>query len=185
MRQIHHVMCAALIVAGCGGKGAAFANLFPDNKPEQIDLVLSTVGEPEAAGDPVNGTGAPVAAVVLDEGKAIALVDLSSGKTLWKQSMAVDSIPAIGPGLVLIRSGDDLVALDVEGGKKAWSRGLEEQYYYGAAFDSGLVIVTQGNTDGGLAATGRRGTVTALDAGSGGKKWSIQVEKISAPALSV
>jgi hypothetical protein len=175
-------LAAAAVLAGCGG-AAAFTNLFPDNKPEHIDMVLETVGTPEATSSPVNGTGKPLVAAVLEGGKAMALYDLEAGKVLWNKAMAADSVPAIGPDLVMVRSGDDVVALGIASGKKLWSKKLSESFLYGFAFGQGMVFVTLGNTDGGISATGRRGEVWALDAASGGKKWGMTVDKmLGAPA---
>lgn len=176
------VVLACRLAAGCGG-AAAFTNLFPDNKPEHIDMVLESVGTPEATSSPVNKTGAPVVAAVTGSGKAITLFDLEKGKVLWTTTMSVDSEPFIGPSVVMVRSGDDVVALDVKTGKRMWKKGLEEAFLYGFAFDGGLVYVTQGNTDGGISATGRSGAVWALDAASGSKKWDLKVDKmLGAPA---
>jgi len=170
--------CAALaVLGGCGG-GAAFQNLFPDNKPEHIDLVLESVGAPEKAGGPVNSTGKPVVAAVLDEGRSLVLYDLEAGKALWKAEMAVDSAPAIGPDIIMVRSGHEIVALGTSDGKKRWSKKLSEENLYGFAFGPGTVFVTQGNTEGGPPATGRRGTIWALDAKSGGKRWEIAADKM-------
>jgi hypothetical protein len=170
------------VLAGCGGT-AAFTNLFPDNKPEHIDLVLDTVGEPASTTSPLNGTGKPLAAAVLDEGKALGVFDLSAGKMLWRKSVAIDSAPAVGPGVVIARSGDEVVAFDVSSGERLWSKGLVEDKLYGFAFDGNMVFITQGNTDGGFAATGQRGVIWALDVQSGARKWSMDVPKmLGAPA---
>ncbi len=172
----------AVAMAGCGG-AAAFTNLFPDNKPEHIDVVLEAVGEPSATSDPVNGTGRPLMAAVLDGGQAIGVFDVETGEKLWREAMPTDSAPAIGPGVVLVRSGNDVVALDVENGERAWSRKMEEPNLYGFAFDGATAFVTQGNTDGGFAATGQHGVIWAVDAASGSKRWSVPVDRLlGAPA---
>ena len=171
------ILVASWMLAGCGG-AAAFTNLFPDNKPEQIDMVLDAVGTPSTTSEPVNRTGGPVLAAVLAGGKRLALHDLEKGETLWSIDVAVDSEPAIGPDLVVLRSGDDIVAVELGSGKRRWKKGLEKPHLYGFAFDSGMVFVTQGNTDGGVSATGRTGTIWALDAQSGARKWGMTVDKM-------
>jgi outer membrane protein assembly factor BamB len=170
-------LTASCTLAGCGG-GAAFTNLFPDNKPEQIDMILSSAGAPSPTTEPVNRTGRPLLATVLGGGKSLALYDLEKGETLWNIDVAVDSRPAIGPDAVVFRSGDDVVAVDLGSGKRLWKKGLAAQNLYGFAFDSGMVFVTQGNTDGGVSATGRTGTIWALDEASGSKKWGMSVDKM-------
>ncbi len=170
-------LTASCTLAGCGG-AAAFTNLFPDNKPAQIDMILDGVGAPSPTTGPVNATGSPLMATVLGGGKSLALYDLEKGKTRWSIDATVDSEPAIGPDLVAFRSGDDIVAVDLGSGKRLWKKGLVAPNLYGFAFDSGLVFVTQGNTDGGVSATGRTGTIWALDAASGSKKWGMTVDKM-------
>ena len=147
-------LITTLVLSGCGG-AVAFTNLFPDNKPEHIDLVLDAVGTPSATTDPVNGTGKPLMAAVLEEGAALGVFEVESGKKLWKKKIAVDSAPAMGPGVVAVRSGKEVVGFSVQSGDRLWSRKMEMQNLYGFAFDGGMVFITQGNTDGGFAATGQ------------------------------
>lgn len=170
-------LAATLILAGCGG-ATAFTNLFPDNKPEHLDLVLDSVGEPRSTSEPANGTGKPLMAAVIKEGKGLGVFDLQGGEWLWKKELAVDSAPVVGPGVVVVRSGGEVVGLDVGRGERLWDRKVTMQNVYGFAFDGEQVFYTEGNTDGGFAATGQNGTIWALDARSGSKNWNVEVDRM-------
>jgi hypothetical protein len=181
-RSTTSALIAILACSGCGG-AAAFTNLFPDNKPEHIDVVLETVGEPSRTTETRNSTGTPLVAAVVDGGQGVAAWEVQGAERLWSTSLAADSEPAVGRSVVMVRSGPEVVALDLETGERRWSRKLSHKHLYGFAFDAGLVFVTEGNTDGGFAATGQRGVVSALDEESGRRKWSVEVDRmIGAPA---
>ena len=176
---IFMTLAFAPCVGGCGG--AQIKTKFPANNEANLGKVIEKLQGYEPAVD-----HRPVVAVVKDKGAGLALLDINTGEKIWeKNDIRLSSAPAIGEGKVVFGSDGDIVALSASTGERLWTRAFKQPFIFGFAFDKGRIFVTGGNTDGGSPATGRKGMAMALDASSGGIRWSIRADKMfGAPAAA-
>lgn len=177
-------LCTAVLF-GCG-HGAELRTSYPDNRPEDVRAVLARLPPAAQASSPANATGRPLVVVALHgDQPGLAAFDASSGAELWRRAMPVSSTPVVGGPVVVVRSGSQIVGLDVRSGSPLWDRECETIDFMGAAIDSGVVVLTF-STAGQRASMFREARALALDAATGRVRWSIgPVERqFGAPAAS-
>lgn len=161
----------------------AFSSRFPDNNRSQFLTVVTHL--PSSTSDTPRAAGAPVLATVRQDGTArnVVLYDANSGRAVWTAPIAATSAPTVLGDLVVVAVGNDVVGLDLSNGQRRWSATMRSEPYIGAARDGDTVVLvgSLGNTGGGA----RAGRVIAVDARSGGERWTHQIIGIlGAPAAT-
>jgi outer membrane protein assembly factor BamB len=151
----------------------AFGNIFPDNNPDAIREVMKRISKSGDITDgPLNSLGIPVAVMtVQDEPRAVSVVNLSTGETMWRLKSAISSpVTAVGD-LVIWKVGNQVTAHSLKDGRGLWSYKLDEGWnFYGADADGKIVALAIGV--GGLEPGGyANGKIVVLNAKSGLKVW--------------
>ncbi len=160
---------------------SAFDSRYPDNDSAQVAAVAAKIvtfagNEASYFG---NSMGRPLmVAVKLGQPQMVAAYTLDDGKVLWEKPYQPSSKPAIVDGLVIFKSGTDIVALDIKSGAQAWSYPTKSQDFYGVSGDSGRVYITFGLGGETAVGSGRRGILTAVSANSGLKLWEHEMENV-------
>jgi outer membrane protein assembly factor BamB len=148
-RSAWMVGLALAAAAGCGPSGT-FAMSGEDNSPVALQRAFAMEKKPQA-GKPVNGTGAPMAfLVVAGKPKKLMAWDLASGKGTWTVEADVTSRVAVGTQLIAHLEGkSSIVARSQLDGKKLWTHELESgETFLGLTADGGRVFYTVQDDDG-------------------------------------
>lgn len=150
----------------------AFGHKFPDNKPNDIRKVLKRISKETREKEPENSTKTPIAVMVVKgQTRAIVAINLDTNEKLWRLEVPVSSELKVAGGLVIFKSGLDVVAHSVLSGKKMWDYDLDEGWeYYGADVygDIAAISIGVGGQEPGDYANGK---LIALKASSGFKIW--------------
>lgn len=179
------LLFAVLLAAGCGG-GNSFANLFPDNREDDVAAVLGRLGTPSTTNRPRNALGRPIVVLSrLGEPQGLVAWDVEAGAELWSADRAVDSQPWVAGGAVLFKSGDELVSLALADGEERGTLDLDGLTLHGVAAADGLVAVTAGSGGGGVAASFRSGRIWLLDEALSRRVSATDVDKlVGGPAVA-
>jgi len=150
---------------GCGGGGgAAFGQTFPDNRPEQLDPVLSRI----AQSPPPNE--APMAVSLGGTPTELVAFDLAAGAVRWRQPVESTVAPQIAGRLVFTHEGSELVARDLASGSVVFREEDDHLPLVGAAGEGDLAVAVL-STGGGV------GSKTRLVVARGGDvAWVRDVE---------
>lgn len=168
------------VVAACVGcmptirRLTAFSSRFPDNNREHIRAVYSRLPAESDLSVASNAVGRPVVAGVRqDASRAVVLIDLASGRSLWSADVHATSAPEILGDVVVVGSGHQVIGLDIRNGQRRWSVDTRSLGYLGAARHGDTIVLSLslGNSGGGV----RVGRVVAIDARSGGERWAHEV----------
>jgi outer membrane protein assembly factor BamB len=160
----------------------AFSSRFADNQREQISQIYAQLPARESD-EAHNALGVPLlVAVRQGTPRAVVAIDVHAARVLWTQPLDAQSAPEILGDLVLVSTGSRAVALDLRTGQRKWDVDLRAMPFQGAAREGNtIVLVASSGANGGA----RVGRVVALDAVSGGERWSHSVVGIlGRPAVS-
>jgi outer membrane protein assembly factor BamB len=127
---------------------------------------------------PQNATGRALAFVVTASGRGdgeLWAYDLERQQVLWRKAADVTGRAAIGREVVVYGERDGaLVARDLRSGDVRWRKALpEDRARVGYAVDGDAVFEAQ--IPAGARGRAREGTLLAYEAGSGGKRWAIDL----------
>ncbi len=172
-------------LASCGG-APVFQYHFPENRSGQIETVLDRL---ESARPSEAGRAGGEAVIVLSRAGqpgGLLAFDVVRGRAAWTVDLPVDSPPFVGGGVVVVRSGDELVSFSLADGDELGRRGIDEDMtLMGVSIDGGVVAATLGGGTGGVAATGRYGELWIMDEGLSRRVAAIRAEKLlGAPAVA-
>lgn len=160
----------------------AFSSRFADNQQASIAEIYRALPAQDGDGAP-NALNTPlVVAVQQGTPRSVAAFDAATGRKVWEQAMDAQSAPEILGDLVIVSTGARAVALDLRTGERRWDHDLHALGFQGAARDGNTIVIV-----GSIGATGgaRVGRVDAVNASSGGERWSHQVVGIlGRPAAS-
>ncbi len=139
------LLLAAALVApatgGCAGEPAAFSTRYPDNRDNDVELLLQRIN---AAAPHRPGT---VAAGVGSDGKLYGF-DLSSRKTLWQQPIKASSPPHLAGDVVVVQTADAVVGFDLRSGVRRFSVARGQMSLKGAGGAGPLVAFVIGQGQG-------------------------------------
>ena len=168
------VLFLALLVtaSACGGGASSglFAPTFPDNRPEDLDQVMSRLRgiAPEQE--------APVVVGVAD-GKLFAW-DLVAKAPLWERPVSARTAPHVAGRSVVLQENDGIVARDLRTGAELFRLDDESLYLMGADGEGDVSAIVL-STGGGVGAHSR--LVVAHD---GSVDWDEEVDyALGAPAV--
>lgn len=179
------VALAGVVALSCGAaiEVPPFRILFPDNRLTSIEGVLSRIGRPEAA-RPVNAPGA--ALLVIANANRVVAHDVVSDRRLWQAELPVGSAPIVTRKAVFVLSGEDVVALSLDGGRLLW-RFPREESFLGATASSDVAYLVFGTAVSAVARiTERRaGALVAVDLETGDELYRIETERqFGAPSVA-
>lgn len=173
------LVTAGLAIVGCKP---------PPTGPRPFDLgdVRGALEKSRApAARPQNASGHALAVVVTAAGGGSELwaYDLDRQQVLWRKAADVTGRAAIGREVVVYGQRDGaLVARDLKTGDVRWRKALgDESARIGYTVDGDSVFETQ--APAGARGKAREGTLFAYDAGSGSKRWALELGgPLGAPA---
>ncbi|MFH1435148.1 MAG: PQQ-binding-like beta-propeller repeat protein, partial [Pseudomonadota bacterium] len=191
------ILIVILLLSGCGagmtrGLNSAFDIRFNPNNKEKVAEINAAVA---AAAQQINAQNQQVIPNALGKpvllgtkaGKpsTLTLYLIDEGRVLWSMDKDTMARPTLLYDTIIIKSGSDLVGLNLENGKEKWRHDPKGWDYFGAGQEGDRIYITLG-IGGECRKVGmHRGKVIALNAGSGSVIWSREAESRCLGAPSV
>jgi hypothetical protein len=136
------LLLLALSASACGGSPAAFGTKYPDNRDEQIDVLLQRINAaaPRQSGSIAAGiTRAPV---------KLYAYDLAARKQLWQLPIAASSAPMLAGDVAVVEVGDSIVGFELRSGARRFSVSRGAMSLKGADGEGPLVALVLGQGQG-------------------------------------
>lgn len=121
------------LIGGCGGSLGAFDPSYPDSKRPAIAELLERL--PERADRSI------VAAYSSKEGR-LYVYDVDRSRLLFEQAITLDQAPFIAGSSVVVLSGGQVRALDLESGSERFSFDASGEMIVGAGGDGDRIVIT-------------------------------------------
>lgn len=149
-RSIRPVMAGcrigtALFIAcalGCAGNSAAFNSRYPDNRADQVELLLQRIHAAAPRPASAIATGLSAAPVKL------YAYDLGARRLLWQKPVDASSAPQLAGDAIVLQSGNAITGFDLRTGMRRFSIDGDEMSLKGADGEGALVAVTLGRGQG-------------------------------------
>jgi outer membrane protein assembly factor BamB len=174
-------LALAASLCGCGaGLAPAFDARAPDNEPRRTAAALARMAAPTRA----PGSDAPVLVAAARDGQRAEVLsfDLAAGRARWRAAVDTDTRPQPAGDAVVAMAQGALLVLDAASGAERFRAPLPLPTLRGVAAARGRIFVVVASP---TFATGPvRSAVIALDARSGARLWSQELQGAAGrPAL--
>jgi outer membrane protein assembly factor BamB len=171
----------AALAAGC----ATSAYQRAGSSDDVAAALAKTSSAGPAAARPANAAGKPLVFLALAgvKGPRLAAFDLAEGRVLWSQPADLKARIEVGADVVVYAAADALVARDLGTGAERWRHAIaRDERLLGYTVDGGAAYLSV--QKGGAHLHGGTAFVTALDAATGGERWSHEMPSgnVGAPA---
>ena len=191
------ILIVLLVLSGCGvGMTGALKSAFdirfnPNNKEKVGEVNAAVAAEAQQIGAQnkqviQNALGKPILlGTKAGKPSTLTLYLIDEGRVLWSLEKDTTAKPTLLYDTIIIKSGNELVGLNLENGKEKWRHNPKGWDYFGADQESDRIYITLG-IGGECRKVGmHRGKVIALNAGSGSVIWSREAESRCLGAPSV
>jgi hypothetical protein len=174
-RALSLASSVALVLAGCGGGGAAgaFSPTFPDSDGPRVDALTARLD-----GAPARDERAVVVGTTAGDAPKLFAWDITTRRLLWSVPTATRAVPIVAGTVVLTDEGTRVVGYALDTGEEIYSTETEALHLVGGDGEGALSAFTL-STGGGEGATSR---IVLLE--DGDERWSrTAFQAVGVPAV--